>query len=239
MSPVSVDEKRIRSTTYFGTNESDLFGLEDFPDSGCKRSAHERTYDEDPEVRESRATLEECRTYGAGGIDGGAGVADAEEVREHECQADGKPCEVIRCAIGLGCSTKDDENKDGCEYDFGQHPSHDRNAGLEVVCSGPDETAIGGQKPEDGGAEDGTDNLKEDVQGGIFAAHSSGEKNAKCDGRIDVASGDAANSVGHGYYREPESKSSPEDGCRISRIDDAVGRAIEADGDAAPHQSKD
>ena len=60
---------------------------------------------------------------------------------------------------------------------------------------------------ENGGTDKCSDNLEQHVHQGFFERHSSRECYSKCDGRIDVASGDTSDSVSHGHDCKTESQS--------------------------------
>ena len=51
-----------------------------FPDAGCKDSAYERADDEYPELLESFAAFEYCRSDAACRVNRSAGVVDANQV---------------------------------------------------------------------------------------------------------------------------------------------------------------
>ena len=85
---------------YYSTKNSLLSFLgavtiDDLPDNGCQCATYQRANDEDPQVSESCATLENGRSNGTGGVHRSARVADAHQVNEYQRQTDGKASEVL------------------------------------------------------------------------------------------------------------------------------------------------
>lgn len=215
-----------------------LLGLDDLPDTGGGEGTYEGTYDENPKVAEGRATLEDGGSYTAGGVHTGAGVADADEVDEHEGETDGEAGEVVGGAVGLVGGTQHYEHEDAGEDNFSQQAAKDIDASLEVVGARAFKTLdIAYEEPKQGAADEGADDLEEHIHAGVLAAHAASGPAAEGDGGIDVATADTADGVGHAYYGETEGEGRADDTAGIHR-DGAVGRTVEAYGHAAAHENE-
>ena len=166
------------------------------PDAGSADSSDEGTYDEDPKVAERGASLEHGGSNAAGGVHAGAGVADADEVNEHEGQTDGEACEVAGALLRVrGAEHNEDEHT--CEDDLGQQTAYDADTVLKVVSASALETRIGSEQPQESRADEGTDDLEEHVEAGVLARDALREEAAQRDGWVDVATADAADGISH------------------------------------------
>ena len=209
-----------------------LSRFDDLPDAGCKCTTDEGTYDEDPQVGKSGATLEDGRSQRTCGIDGGAGVADADEVNQYEAEADGQTSEVVGGTIGLGGSTEYDEYEDAGEDNLSEQTTEHRDVGLKVVGTRSLHTGnISYEDGEQGTADEGSDALEDDVHDTLLGVHTTSEDAAQRDGGVDVATGDAADGVGHSNDGQAE-------GQRGSYYcgDVVDGITTEADGNTAAHE---
>ena len=159
---------------------------EAFPDTGCESTAGERAEDKDPELLQCITSLEEGGTDGARGIDGSAGVADAGEVHEDEGETDGESGEIAGALLLIGGTEYYEHEYEGEEH-LGEQASDDGNTLLACVGAGSGEVNIGGEKSQDGRAEDSAYDLENHVETCILAAHLSGEPYREGDGGIDVA----------------------------------------------------
>ena len=209
-----------------------LAGFNEFPDACSQCATDEGTDDENPEVGQGRAALEDGRSERTGGIDGCAGIADADEVYENEAETDGQSGEVVGGAIGLGCGTEYHEYEDAGEDDFSQQTAKNRHVGLQVVGSGTLESwDIGREDGQQCTTDEGADALEDDVHASLLGAHTSGYHASQSDGGIDVTARDAANGIGHGYDGQAERQCCAYDsGNVVDRV------TTEADGHAAAHE---
>ena len=209
-----------------------LGGLDDLPDASGQRTTYEGTYDEDPEVGQGCATLEDGGSQRAGGVDTGAGVADADEVDEHEAQTDGQSCKVVGGSVGLGGSTQHYEYEDAGEDDLSQQSAHHGNVSLQVVGSRALQTGnIGGEQCQQCRADECADALEDDVHAAILGIHASAQEAAESDGGIDVASGYSTDGVGHSHHSQSEGQGGAHYGRNIvHRI------TTQADSYAAAHE---
>lgn len=199
------------------------------PATGGNGSAYKRAYDEYPKLRKGFAAFKESGADGAGGIDRSARVVDADKVDEDEGKAYGKARKVVGRTVGLAGSTEHYEHEDEREEYFSYESVHDvvRSAsiGSRVGALGKRRVSAYEHGKERCG-NDGTDDLCHDVAYAVLSAHSSGKEHAKADGGIDVATGNSANGVGHGYNGKAEGKG----GTYYGRC---VNSAVEANGSTA------
>lgn len=87
------------------------------PNACRESSAHERTNDENPQLRESLTACEYSGSDTASRINGGTGVTDADEVYENESQTDCKTSKITGTFFFVG-RTENYEYEDEREYDF-------------------------------------------------------------------------------------------------------------------------
>ena len=179
------------------------------PEAGGNCSACERTYNEYPKLRKGFAAFKEGGTDGAGGIDGSAGVVDANEVDENEGKAYGQSGKVVGRSVCLARSTEHHKYEDEREEHFCHESVHDvvRSAGIGSSVSALCKRWICAyEHGKECCGNNGTDDLCHDVACAVFSAHPAGKEHAKADGGIDVATGNAANGVGHSYNGKAEGK---------------------------------
>ena len=81
---------------------SSIVATDGFPYPCAQGGAYERGDDEEPQLRERHATLEQRRAYAAGGVDGRARDGDAYDVHQHERQADSQPRKVAGAPLLVG-----------------------------------------------------------------------------------------------------------------------------------------
>lgn len=199
------------------------------PETSGNSSAYKRTYNEYPKLRKCFAAFEESGADGTGGIDRCARVVNADEVNEDESKAYGKSGKVVGSSVGLACSAEHHKHEDEREEHFCNESVHDvvRSAGIGSRVGALSKRRISAyEHGKERCGNDGADDLCHDVAHAVFAAHSSGKEYAKADGGIDVATGNAANGVGHSYNGKAESK-----GCAYHGR--CVYSAVEANGCAA------
>ena len=133
-------------------------------------------------------------------------------MNEDKAQTDSQTSEVVCCAVGLCCSTKNNENEHAGEENLGEQTTQCRNCAcavcLQVVSACSLKTSRCGESIEDSRTNNGSDNLEHDVHSGVLAAHTSTEEHTECDCRIDVATRDATDGVCHCHNSKTKS-----DGC--------------------------
>jgi hypothetical protein len=59
---------RARENANYALQKLLLSGLDELPNASCQCTTYERTYDEDPEVSQCGATLEDSRSQRTGGV---------------------------------------------------------------------------------------------------------------------------------------------------------------------------
>ena len=92
-----------------------LYGsrIEETVDDRCKCCTEQRSHDEDPDVLESFAALEESRSDGSCRINRCSGEADTEDVYQSQCKTDHETCDIA--VLDLRCNTQDRQNEDECQ----------------------------------------------------------------------------------------------------------------------------
>ena len=177
--------------------------LYNLPKACCNEGAYEGTYDEDPNVCKSFATSKDSGTDRTGGVHACAGEVDAYQVDENQRETDGEACEVVGRAVCLVRRTKHYEHEESRQdnLDGESRAPASVAASAYAVCT---KTRAGIEIEQRSTCDDGTDDLAADVAEAVLHADATSNEAAKRDGRIDVATGDAANGVGHSNYGETE-----------------------------------
>ena len=207
------------------------FTADERPNASGYGCTYERGNDEYPEVRQGLAAFEESGADGAGGIHAGAGVVDTHEVDENEGETDGQTGKVVGGTVGLRGGAEHYEHEDECQEAFNDETVQlAGSAGVGAGGGTLGQTRRGGYEQIEGGSgEDGADDLAYDVTASVLTAHAAAEEHAEGDGGIDVASADAADGIGHGYYGKTE-------GYGCTYYGSRVGTAIQTNGCTATEE---
>ena len=196
--------------------------LEELIYDRSERSADKGSNDEDPKSAHGCAVaLDESNQSGteaAGGVDGGAGETDAEDMNEGEGQTDDETAEAAVVLL-LGGNAKDCDNKDEGQDDFNEDACKNTavNARKAVGADAVDNAANSGRGPIGNAAkvEDhrkracackSAEALGDDVGDEVAKAHAAADQNAERNSGVDVAAGDVADAVCHGNDGETERK---------------------------------
>ena len=197
----------------------------------CRKGAtHERGADEDPDILESLTADKERGTEGTGRVDGCAGQVDADEMDQDQGQTDGKTGEIAGAFL-LIRRAEDDHNEDEGRDHFDEDTGPRTVDAREAVRAAHFEVADGADPGEDRRTDDTADELADPVAAGILPAHASRKDDTERDGRVDVATGDTADGIGHGDNRKTESNGRTDDSGRSA--------AAQEDGSAAAEQGQD
>ena len=184
-----------------------LLGSKALPAECAQSAAHQRSADEYPHILEGLTTGEDCRTERPCRVHGSAGEVDAHKVDEDEAETDSKSCEVACADLRIG-GAQNYEHEEEC----GDHLHESCTPYASGVSNTVGAEAAGEIRSTDDGCDcteqsagkDTADKLAAPVSACIFPAHAAGESDAKGNGRINVASADAADGVCHGNNRETE-----------------------------------
>ena len=185
--------------------------LDNLPEDSCNEGAYEGTYDEDPEVSKCVATSKDSGTDRTSGVNACAGEVDAYQVDENQRQTDGQTSEVVGSAICLVCRAKHYEHKESRQDDL----SRNGNAPASVATNTDavsTQTGAGIEIEQSSTCDDGTDDLSAHVAEAVLHADATSNEATERDCRIDVATRDTTNGVGHGNYSKTEG-----DGCSDNR----------------------
>ena len=190
-----------------------LVAGEAFPHECGEGGTDHRGHDEDPHIGKSLTASEQRGSEGAGRVDGGAGEVDADQVDEDQGQTDGQTGEVARAEFAVG-GTQNHEHEDEGGDDLHEAGAH-CTASVGHAVAAETHHAFGDafsagrhdvdERQQDGTGKDTADELADPVDAGLFPGHAAGKRHSESDGRVDVATRDAADGVGHGDYGETES----------------------------------
>ena len=185
-------------------------------------STNHGSHDEDPNIGKSLTASEDCRSEGTGRVDGGAGEVDADEVHEDEGQTDGETGEVARTEFAVG-GTQYHEHEDEGGDDLHEASAPDA-AGVSHAIAAETPHAVSDafssrshdvdERQQASTSKDTADELADPVDAGLFPGHTAGKRHREGDGGVDVATGDAADGVGHSDHGETESNSRAHDTSR-------------------------
>ena len=217
-----------------------LFGLkslsrlfpEALPDKSSKCAADKRCSDEDINKFQSFTADKDGRPERTSRIDGGSGKVDADKMDEDEGKTDCQSGKVS-CTLLLICSAKNDKDEDESGYNLNKPCSALGNTSASVG-SAHLEIGSGADPEKDSGSDDATYELTDPVTAGVFPGHPSGKCDTESDSRIDVASRDAPDSVGHGYNSEAESNCSADDSGGSATTEENCGSAAKKSQDRCP-----
>ena len=205
-----------------------VFAGDDSVDESREDAACERSDDEYPDVGEGVAADEERRSEGAGGVDGGTGEGDSEDVDKGKGEADNETRYVA--VLSFGGNAEDGENENAGEDDFDDKGFYDV-AVVETVLTELGEVAE--NSAESGSARDSAGELSDDINDKVDEAHFTAYEHGDRNGRVDVAAGNVAYGISHGNDNEAEGK-------RRKKIADGVVRdvAVGNDGSAAGEEDE-
>ena len=147
-------------------------------------------------------------------------------MHEDEGQTDGETGEVTRTELAVGGAQHHEHEDEG--GDDLHEASAPRTAGMcHSVCSETIETCSHtsichsgirggymGKCKQTSTSEDTADELADPIDAGLFPGHTAGKRHREGDGGVDVATGDAADGVGHSDHGETESDSRAHDTSR-------------------------
>lgn len=167
----------------------------------------QRTEDEDPDLVEGRAAvLQEGGSERTGGVDRGAGQVDPEQMDQRQRQADDQSDDEF--VVGLGSDPEDRIDEDEGQDDFDEEPQQEiqgEGGSREVRDAVRPEGGIGTEEDhQDEASKEGSQHLGEDVESEILEGELFGQIHGEGHRRIDVASGDVADGVGHRHDGKPE-----------------------------------
>ena len=169
-----------------------------------------------------------------GGVHRGAGQVDAHKVDKDEGKADGESCKVAGADFAVG-RAEDDEDEDEGRDDFHEEGAAEASGVSHAVGAEGTGQVRGcddlGQEEEHRAGDDAAEDLADPVAAGVLPAHAAGDRDGEGNGRVDVASADAADGVGHGDDGEAESDCGADDTCR--------GCAAEEHGSPAAQKRQD
>ena len=196
--------------------------LNHLPEACCNEGTYEGTYDENPEVGQSVATCEDSGADGTGGVNARAGEVDAYQMDENQRETDGQTCEVVGSAICLVCRAKHYQHEEGCEDNLGSesHAPASVAANTDAVCT---KSRTGIEIEQGSTGDDGADNLSAHVAEAVLHADTTCHEATQRDGRIDVATGDTSDGVGHSNYCKTEGDGCPDYRSSISSTTQANG----------------
>ena len=194
-----------------------LVAGEAFPHECGEGSTDHRGHDEHPHIGKSLTASEERRSEGTGRVDGGAGEVDADEVDEDQGQTDGETGEVACAEFAVGgAENHEHEDEGGDDLHEASAPdtasvSHAVGSKTFKACSHTSacHSFVGrsniGYSQQASTSEDTADELADPIDAGLFPGHTAGKRHREGDGRVNVATGDTADGVGHGDHGETES----------------------------------
>ncbi len=190
-----------------------LVAGEAFPHEGGEGRTDHGSYDEHPHIGKSLTTGEQRRSEGTGGVDGSSGEVDADQVDEDQGQTDGETGEVACTELAVGGAENHEHEDEG--GDDLHEASAPNTAGVSHAIATETHHAFGDafstgshdvdESQQASTSEDAAYELADPVDAGLFPGHAAGKRHCEGDGRVDVATRDAADGVGHSDYRETES----------------------------------
>ena len=184
-----------------------LFRSYCFPNASSEGATAQRCEDEYPEVLEGLTTGEESGSDRTGRVDGSSGDADAYEMDQHEGKTDCKTGEIASSYLRICCSENDEDEDEGSNKLNDE--TAERAAGVgNAVCSescrildriteAAEATCIMDNYPKEGSSEDTAENLGNPVTASVLPAHAAGESDTEGDCRVNMATGDASDSISH------------------------------------------
>lgn len=92
-----------------------FFFADCFPDESAESGTYEWSDDEEPELLQSQAALEESRADATCRVDRCSCDWDAYDVDEDEGEADSEACEVACAFLSVGCAEYDEDEEES-EY---------------------------------------------------------------------------------------------------------------------------
>ena len=178
-----------------------LAGLDNFPEDCCYEGAYEGTYDEYPNICQSFAACKDGGTNGTSGVNTCACEVDAYKMDEYQGKTDGETCKACRCAVRLMRGSKHYKHEE-CSQNSLYNESHYNIvvATCNAVSSKAAFSAI--EINQKCSCEDTANDLSAHITAAVLEADATCAEATQSDGRIDVATRDAANGIGHGNYRE-------------------------------------
>ncbi len=191
-----------------------LLALQELVGYRCECCADEGTYDEYPEATHRCCIAgngcNHCGTEASCGIDGGAGQTDAENVYEHQGEADDYAAEGAMSAL-LGGHAEDGQNEQEGQQDFYDETCHGAAAhACQTVCAEATGLVLNRAELEyecqQSGASQGTEALGNNVADEFVHLHAAAHEHAEGNGGIDVAAGNIAHAVCHADDGQTEGK---------------------------------
>ena len=184
----------------------------------ANHAAENRGYPEEPELLDGSAANEHGHSGRASRVHGGVGHRDRDKVDEREAETDGDRGKASRCAAVGG--THDHEQEDGREHGFnkecGEHAGGLAAKGVQAVGEGVG-PAVGGECADASVGEVGACNhvkecrgddtanhLGDDVGRGFLSGEATAGNLTERDSRVQVATGNVTDGVGHGEHRKAE-----------------------------------
>ena len=153
-------------------------------------------------------------------------------MNQYKAQTDGQTSEVVGSTIRLSGCTQHNQYEDAGEDNLGQQTTQYGDVCLQVVSTRTLQSRhISSQDIKQQRADEGTNTLEHDIHASVLAVHTSGQEAAQRDGRVDMATGDAANRVSHSDNSQTEGQSGTHySGNVVNRI------TTQTNGYAAAHQ---
>ena len=152
---------------------------------------------------------------------------------KHKGKADSKACKVAGTLLGVG-GAENYEDEEECGYALDDEGTPGTTGICNTVSSEPCRishcaggSGEGDDAEEDGCAGDTAEDLTAPVAAGILPGHTFAKHDSKGDGGIDVATGDATDSVGHGNDRKTECESCCSYACRLTATNEHGGSATQ------------
>ena len=184
----------------------------------ANHAAENRGDPEEPELLDGSAANEHGHSGRASRVHGGVGHRDRDEVDEREAEADGNRGKACRCAT-VG-SAHDHEQEDGREHGFNEecreHAGGLAAKGVQAVGEGVG-PAVGGEcadasvgevgagnRVEERCCNDTANHLGNDVCRSFLSGEAAASNLTERDSRVQVATGNVTDGVGHGEHRKAE-----------------------------------
>ena len=212
-------------------------------DDGRHDGPYQGRDQEDPDLAERRATDHEGRPEAPGRVHRGARQRNADEVHDHQPEADGHAGGSLNGCLVRG--EQDHHDEDGCQDDLNEEGAplaHEqvRLLAVPVRTESLDRLLVEGRRGEhpveEVGPGDAARHLGHDVGHALAQLHPPRGDEAERDRRVDVATRDRPDGVDEGDEHEPEGQGGGGHPGRIAQAEELEAEGLGGDADGDGHQ---